>query len=115
MTNTTKYILVGGVALVATVIVYNRVQAAKAAAAKPSGLSGVLSGVKQIYDSSKGFSFRSAPSLLPQDGLPYGGSASDGTAAITDAMGTRQLHAVVPAQTSYLTNAQLNLAGVYTS
>jgi hypothetical protein len=93
MTSTTKYILVGGAVAVGVVLVARRIAAAQAAASKPTGIVGAVSGLQQTYDSLK------TSTTLAGGGLPY--TTGDGTAAVSDATGMRQARQLVPTSTSY--------------
>jgi hypothetical protein len=100
MTSTTKYILVGGAVAVGVVLVARRIAAAQAAASKPTGIVGAVSGLQQTYDSLKTVFAKPAPSTtLAGGGLPY--TTGDGTAAVSDATGMRQARQLVPTSTSY--------------
>ncbi len=104
MTNTTKYILIGGAALVGVVLISKRMAASQAAASKPTGVAGAIAGATQVYDSLKAVSWGRSLDVtrtLDPTGLPYGPGASDGTAAVSDATGTRQLKAQIPAQIQF--------------
>lgn len=110
MSNTTKYILIGGGVALAVYLVAKKF-------APPQEQK---SPVAQLFDSAKGMVeavktlARPAPggTELADNTLPYGPTASDGTAAISDAMGVRQLRALIPAQTAYLTQSQEALVGL---
>lgn len=107
MTNTTKYVLVGGATLVVALVIVNRMQAKQAEASKPTGLAGIAAGVQQIAGNLKGISWRIAPTL-PTD--PTTTPASPTVAARTDALGIRQLPDYVLANTKYLTRSEATLA-----
>lgn len=114
MSKTVTYLLVGGGALVVTLVVAQKMRAKQEAASKPSGLAGIVSGVKTIKDNLGGFSYRTAPTQsLDKGGLPYGPTIGDGYVAQSDATGHRALRALVPAQTAYLTSEQQALIGIH--
>lgn len=93
MTNTTKYLLIGGAALVGVVIIGNRVIAENAGDSKPTGIAGALANatnlIKQVGGAT-GFSYATRPAL-PTDATATPNPKSD-------AMGYRQLNAFIPRQ-----------------
>jgi hypothetical protein len=110
MTSTTKYVLIGGAALVGVVFIARRMASQAAAASKPTGVAGVVSGLSSAYDSIKTVSWRSAlPTSSPTSTLSsgalsdagggkyYGPGATDGTASGADAMGLRSLRPQITA------------------
>jgi hypothetical protein len=120
MTNTTKYILLGGVALVGAYVGLRVLQSRSAPATSSSGITGSLS---TLINQARGISFGSttkastaqttARTAQTQDGggLPYGPGASDGYAAVSDATGVRAMRSYIPAQQSHLSDSQAAIAG----
>jgi hypothetical protein len=121
MSNTLKYLLIGGAALGVVVVVSNKMQ--RDAASQPKGIMDRLKDAKAAFTSAAsggGFSYSAPTSALPSadlrnaGGLPWGPSAgSDGYAAVSDATGVRQLHSIVPAQATFMTDRQAAIAGVF--
>jgi hypothetical protein len=108
MTNTLKFLLVGG-AVVGVVLVARKMAAAQTAAAKPSGAVAVAQGAAQVYDALKTFA-ASAPVERTTDGTqPYSPRVAD-YSAIADATGTRALRPLVMSDTVY---SDLRLSGIH--
>lgn len=102
MNHTLKYALIGGGVVAAVVLISRRMAAAQVAASKPTGIVGAAAGAKQVYDSLKTV-FAKPASSLDSDvgGIPYGPGVSDGTSAVSDATGVRQLKQLIPSSTRY--------------
>jgi hypothetical protein len=121
MTKTTKYVLIGGVALVGAYVGLKWYQSTQA----PSSSSGITGALSKFTQLAQGLSFGGTPTMSTTKvaarttqtadggGLPWGPGASDGYAAVSDATGYRQLHSYVPAQQSQLSDAQKSIAGIY--
>jgi hypothetical protein len=121
MTKTTKYILLGGAALVAGYVGLKWYESTKAPAASSGILSGLRNLTSQVSSLSWGSSLPTSSTKVAArttqtadgGGLPWGPGASDGYAAVSDATGYRQLHSYVPAQQSQLSDRQKSIAGIY--
>lgn len=105
MTSTTKYVLIGGGALVAVVFIAKRM-AQQQQATKSTGLAGVASSALDLYSGLKSVSWGSTGNTtttrsLATGGTPYGPGISDGYAAVSDATGMRSRRLYVPAQETY--------------
>lgn len=115
MTDTTKYILLGGAVALGVFFIAKRLQPPQE---QKSPASQLLDSGSKLVDSVRGLvsSFTSPSGLdtgsTGTGGIPYGGSASDGTAAVSDATGSRIARAYVPAQQTYLTEQQRALGGI---
>lgn len=109
MTNTMKFLLVGG-AVVGVVLVARKMAAAQTAAAKPSGAVAVAQGATQVYDALKTFAASAPAERTTTDGTqPYSPRIAD-YSAIADATGVRSIKPLVFADTTY---SDLRLSGIH--
>ena len=113
MTDTTKYILIGGAVALVVFVVAKKLQPPQE---QKSPAAQIMDSGATLINSIKGLVSGSPTSLdkgsTGTGGLPYGGSASDGTSAVSDATGTRVARAYVPSQESYLTSRQRTFGGL---